>query len=441
MKKMLLILIFAILVTTCEADTFTHKKTGKVTYGYSTTIERDGKTLIHAGKNHTLKKVNLTDYDIEYNYNGRRNQIIVIPITNEIDLEYEKIVFVKTIENAQSQGPLFIVIEIDTPGGKYDLMKQICDSIVKTDNCRTVAFISGGKYGGAYSAGAYIALACDYIYVADGTAIGAAASVLISSSGTVDVKKVLGDTVEAKMVSSDRAYISSLAQANNRPELLAQAMVDKSIEVWEVVENNRSIFISSENITSNQVKTHVWSKEGSLLTLSATEAVSCGIADKLINSMNELISDFKASDASVIYKKQVMMARQEVEQARQTVKETYNEIDLLQKRINALSKFVTSTTNNYNREIQTYNHYVVNSYYYSRSSIKSQGKLVETISMERRQYLQYSIAALQQLISKYQKVLYLNNTYSDLNIETEALEKEINSATTMLHAYKVLLVQ
>ena len=67
----------------------------------------------------------------------------------------------KAIEMASNQGPLCILIEVDTPGGSADLMRRICDAITKANNCRTVAFISGGEHGGAYSAGAIIALACD----------------------------------------------------------------------------------------------------------------------------------------------------------------------------------------------------------------------------------------------------------------------------------------
>ena len=231
MKKLVFVFMCLLLANACLADTFTHRKTGKVFQGHATQKKTGNKTLVSIRNKKNPKYLNLTDYDVEWNQSGRRNQVIILPIKTKIKLKCETEVFEKAIEIASNHGPLFVLIEIDTPGGRVDLMKRICAAITKTDNCRTVAFVSGGKYGGAYSAGAIIALACDYIYMADGTSIGAATPILASSSDIKDLKSTYGETVGEKFMSAERAYIATLAEKNGRPGLLAKAMVDKDIEV------------------------------------------------------------------------------------------------------------------------------------------------------------------------------------------------------------------
>ena len=148
---------------------------------------------------------------------GGEISVIVLSIKDEISLDGETALFEKAIESASNQGPLFVVLAIDTPGGREDLMKRLCKAIVKASNCKTVAYVCGGQYGGAYSAGAIISLACDYIYMADNTAIGAAMTVVISSEGEVkDLKSKFGEAVAEKYMSADRAFVAAVAEENGR---------------------------------------------------------------------------------------------------------------------------------------------------------------------------------------------------------------------------------
>jgi membrane-bound ClpP family serine protease len=229
MKKPVFIITCLLITVYCAADTFTNRKTGEVIQGYATQEKRGSETLVRFGDKQATQYLNLIDYDIKWDTSGRRNQIIILPIKDSIELECETKAFEKVLKNASNQGPLLILIEIDTPGGRGDLMRRICDTIISADNCRTAAFVSGGEYGGAYSAGAIIAIACDYIYMADGTAIGAAAPIVISSSGVKDLNSVFGETAAEKFLSADRGYIATLAEQNGRSGLLAKAMVDKDI--------------------------------------------------------------------------------------------------------------------------------------------------------------------------------------------------------------------
>jgi len=294
------------------------------------------------------------------------------------------------------------------------MMKRICTAITKTNNCRTVAFVCGGKYGGAYSAGAIIALACDYIYMADNTAIGAATGVLRTSSGIKDLKSVLGETVGEKFASAARAYIAAIAEQNNRSGLLAKAMVDKDIEVLEVTEEGKSVFIEPQNKKTDQSVLHVWSKKGSLLTLTAAEAVECGMADKLIGSLKELTSELSLTKARIVKNNSILKARRKFEASEQKLEKIYAKIDLHKKRLGSLREQANSLVDEYNRLNHSY--------------ACNRGRLMREIAADRKQLLYSSSGILKKLISEYKAVIDLKELHTDLQVDIVAFKKAINSA-------------
>ena len=427
MRKLAMLFSFLILAVPCGADTFTHRETGAVFHGYATQSNRGDKTLVRIGDKHEPKYINPTDYHIEWNCLGRRNQIILLSIKNEINLICETETFERAIEAVSNQGPLIILIEIDTPGGSMDLTRRISAAITKTSNCRTVAFVCGGKYGGAYSAGAIIALACDYIYMKDATAIGAATGILVSSSDVKDIKSVYGETVGEKFLSAERAYIATLAEQNGRPGLLAKAMVDKDIEVLQVIENGNSIFIEPENKKAGQSPVRIWSQKGSLLTLTANEAVECGIADRLADTHKEIISDLRFENPQIIHDTEIVKARSRFEITERKFKRICDDIDYLQKEADTLQTQFNSVTEYYNREVDKLNNMVTSSSDAYHYAIESQEKLVKKIERKRNNLRSALFDALQKLTSKCKAAIALGKFYPDLHIDVEALKKEINS--------------
>jgi ClpP class serine protease len=387
-KKLVFIIISLLITVPCVADTFTNRKTGEVLYGYATQTKRGGKTLIRVGNEGTAKYVDTADYRVEWSRDGRKNQVIVIPIKEAITLECETAALEKAIETSSNQGPMFILIEIDTPGGRGDLMKRICSAIAKTDNCLTVAFVSGGEYGGAYSAGAIIALACDQIYMADDTVIGAATPVVMSEKGAKDLKSVYGETVGEKYLSADRAYIASLAEQNGRPRAIAKAMVDKDIEVVEVSENGESFFIEPRERKKEQAVVRTWNKRGSLLTLTASEAVECGMANGLAGSHNAIISALKLDNPRVVPNNEAAKARRAFETAEERLEKLRISID------------------RYFKEIEI---------------CKDKGEVVRFLNA---------------VIKNYEDVIALGKSYPDLAIDEGAYKEAMNSAKTLLRNIK-----
>lgn len=332
MKKLLLVISAAalVLLTLSAAgfgDTFTHRQRGEVLHGYVVGEPEGVEVVVHT-KEKGVVRLNLVEWEVAADRLGRNNKVIILTIDNEIMLEIETEAMEKALAEAAEEGPLFILLEMDTPGGRTDLVQRICGAIAGTGSCEVVGFVNGGPYGGAISAGAAAALACDKIYMANGTSIGAATVVGLSEKGPTDIKKTFGDTVGEKLSSAWQAYLASLAEHNRRPGLLARAMIDKDIEVIEVSEADRKLFIEPFNRRPEQRVVHTWSKKGSLLTLTAAEAVKCGIGDGIVNSRGELLRKLDAATADFVIKNDAQKAREELRRAQGQLNRIRKSIDL-----------------------------------------------------------------------------------------------------------------
>ena len=144
--------------------------------------------------------------------------IVVCPVTGVID-EGVKVVVQRAVQEANAIGADAIFFRVDTPGGRVDSAIEITKAI-DSAKCLTVAFIEGM---GAISAGAIISFACDEIVMTPGTNMGAAAPVMLTPEGTTP----LGE----KEISFVRAKMRALAESNGHNPDIAEAMVDKDIEL------------------------------------------------------------------------------------------------------------------------------------------------------------------------------------------------------------------
>jgi ATP-dependent protease ClpP protease subunit len=389
MRRFAAIFTFAVLAwqAGCFGDTFTSREGGQVLHGYATQQIVENKTVVYTQEK-GLVHLDLAAYIVRRDRMGRRNNVIIIPMKEGIMLEIETEAFEKALVSASNKGPLFILVEIDTPGGRVDLAQRICGVITKMDNCETVAFICGGKYGGAYSAGAAIAFACDKIYMAKNTAIGAAAAVVQTPAGPVDVEKVYGETIEAKISSFWRGYLASLAEQNYRPGLLAMAMADKDIEVIEVDEDGRRIFLEPVNIKATQKVVHTWSKKGSILTLPAADAARCGIADKVVNSRNDVLLDKEAINASIIVNNDAREAMRKFERVKLRFEKLMDSLDYRFK----------------------------------------QAKLAKTSNRQ--------LKSLRGIISDYKNLIRLAKQYPDIPVSVAMLEERLNSVEALYESAK-----
>jgi hypothetical protein len=389
MKRFAIFFAVAVLAwqTNCLGDTFTPREGGEVLHGYATQQVVDNKTAVYTEEK-GLMHLDLATYEVQRDRLGRRNNVVVIPIKDEIMLEIETEALEQALVSASNKGPLFILIEIDTPGGRVDLAQRICGVITKMDNCETVAFICGGKYGGAYSAGAAVAFACDKIYMADNTGIGAAAAIVQTPSGPADVKEIFGETIQAKVSSFWRGYLASLAEQNHRPGLLAMAMADKDIEVIEVDEEGKRFFLEPVNRKASQKVVYTWSEKGSLLTLPAMDAAKCGIADKVVSSRNDVLLDKDAITAAIVVNNDAQEAVKKFKRVNLRFEKLMDSLDYRSK----------------------------------------QTKLVKTRIKQ--------LKILRGMISDYKNLIRLAKQYPDIPVSVDVLEEQLNSVEALYDSAK-----
>jgi membrane-bound serine protease (ClpP class) len=166
----------------------------------------------------------------------------------------------RSLREAEAQGAVAAILDMDTPGGRIDAAERIADA-VRGSRIPVYAYVNPR----AYSAGALIAIASNGIYMRPGAVIGAATP-------------VDGQGVKAseKMVSAMRAEFRSLAEQRGLDPKLAEAMVDENVEIPGVVQ------------------------KGQLLTLSTSEAVRLGFAKGQVADESELLTAIGHPHAQII---------------------------------------------------------------------------------------------------------------------------------------------
>ncbi len=357
------ILILTACVALSPADTFRHRTTGETFTGFLTQKQNHGRTLVYNDKEKTFAPIPLAEYEVTRDNHGRRNSVIFIPIRNEEAIVSRDVAqtIADVIIDASNKGPRYIVLDIDSPGGRGDYMKIIASAIADTTNCPVIAYISGGPFGGAYSAAAPIALASEKIYIAGDAVIGSAAP-LVGRNATAQNIAEYQELFASEMLAGFANYTATLAADRNRPVPIAMALLDKSLEIIEVEspDGNRT-YIHKPDLKPQQTVVRTLSKVETktlterdaagnttirditqmLLTLRAPEAVRAGLADKLVGNRDELLADLNAADAQITYTRSIETAVRRYAAAKRNVEGALVQIDYLQQRVDQLQTQLT----------------------------------------------------------------------------------------------------
>jgi len=155
----------------------------------------------------------------------------------------------KAMEEAVEQKADIIVIHMNTYGGTLDDADSIRTKILSSP-IPVYVFIDKN----AASAGALISIACDSIYMAPGSSIGAAT-----------VVNQTGEQMPDKYQSYIRSMMRATAEAQHRNPDIAQAMVDPKLYVAGI------------------------SDSGQVLTFTVSEAIKNGFCEGEVNSIAELL--------------------------------------------------------------------------------------------------------------------------------------------------------
>ncbi len=136
------------------------------------------------------------------------------------------------IEKASDQQAALTIIELNTPGGLVDSMREIVIAIYKS-RVPVVVYVSPSGARAA-SAGVMITMAADIAAMAPGTNIGAAHPV---GAGGKEINKTMNEKVLNDMV----AYVKSIAQKRDRNAKWAERAVRESVSATETEALNNNI--------------------------------------------------------------------------------------------------------------------------------------------------------------------------------------------------------
>lgn len=321
--KKILAITAAFLWTVCsaQADTFKHRSTGETFHGFPTHKKSAGKTMIFNADLNKFTPIDLAEYQIAYNQEGRRDSVMVLKLDQPEILISETVAaaVAEAILKAADQGPKAIVIQIDLPGGQGPSMRMVTDAIAKavdSAGCRVAAYLTGGRFGGAFSAAAVVALACQRIYIAPSASMGAIGPMAGGTLSNEEYGKFV-ETYSPSTLSTFSIYAATLAQQRERPALLAKALVDKQLTVAEVrgtdgkpsltelsqrQETQSVVRVLAEGLPASSDAASSASPQnyGKLLSLTSVEAVRWKMADKQAAALSEVMDDLGAAGSPTV---------------------------------------------------------------------------------------------------------------------------------------------
>ena len=171
-------------------------------------------------------------------------KVYILPIREDI---MPPLVYVvrRGVKEAMEANADALILDMNTDGGRVDVTEEIIEILGKFKGT-TATYVNTR----AFSAGAFISMATQKIYMAPQSVIGAAAPIMLSPGGA-GVEK-MPDTVEAKMTSAIRALVRTQAEKNGHNIDVIEAMIDKT----------KALTIDGE----------VLNKEGNILTLTDRQA-------------------------------------------------------------------------------------------------------------------------------------------------------------------------
>ena len=356
-----LILFLCLSVSLAGADTFKNLSTGETFNGFKTHKRSGDKVLVFNAASNQYAPMNLSEYQVTTNEEGRRDSVMIVNLNQPEILLSEMVstTVAEAILKAADSGPKAIIIQIDSPGGQGPYMKTAAEAVTTAINdtgCRVVAYLPGGQYGGAFSAAAVVALACQQIYIAPTASIGAVGPVTSAAMPDDQYTQYL-DMYTPDVLSTFSMYAVSLAAQNNRPELLARALVDKHLAIAEVrdsngneslvevsqrQENQSVVRMITEGLSSGTTESGtpgaVIRGYGKLLNLPAADAIRWKMADKIANAMQDVLADMNLGTASTVNVSGVSKAVQKFVTARRNLEEMIIKIQYEEKRVSVLDK-------------------------------------------------------------------------------------------------------
>ena len=181
-----------------------------------------------------------------------KKKVIVVPVAGDIDNGLSFFLR-RQLRRAEREEAVAVILEVNSNGGLVTAAQEMKDALLKS-KVKTIAFVNGR----ALSAAALISIACQNIYMAPGSEMGAATPIMLVGGGV--------KAAEPKFVSAFEAEFGATAEARHREPSLAKAMVNANHDTIEGL-----------------------CPKGEILTLTAENAFKHGYCDQITATLTAVL--------------------------------------------------------------------------------------------------------------------------------------------------------
>lgn len=302
---LLLCLVTALIATPITAEQITlsdgRALTGQILYqnddlilfnsisqGKATPITINRSQIVSAANNtngHSPAEFNVTPSSQNPTY-------VHIPLRGEIGYAIDNELLQRAFTLARKSNPTVVILEIDSDGGSVEMAIEMMASITLWRHETQIPLIALVK-NRAISAASWLAASCDHIYVTPAASVGGA--LIYNNSQTEITDTPLGQKMRSIFLSGIRGPITDAG----KNQLLIQAMIDPELTIsYAILADGEPVIWAgppahsptSENECRQAPRQLVG--PGQILTLTASEAVATGLADKYAISVSTLLTDF-----------------------------------------------------------------------------------------------------------------------------------------------------
>ena len=220
---------------------------------------------------------------------------VVVGLDGPID-ELASFSLRRRIELAKERNPDLLIVRIDSPGGLLLESEHLAVLLRDIDWARTVAFISNRALSGA----AMTAMGCDDIVMTPHARLGDVG--VMAFDPMAEAFRFAPQKLFSDVVITMRA----LAESKGRPAALAEAMVDRNVEVFRV--RNRDTgevaLMTEKDLAAADPQGERWEKlnlivesqDDRFLEVTGTRAVELGLAQATVKDFDELLQRYQVTE-------------------------------------------------------------------------------------------------------------------------------------------------
>lgn len=215
---------------------------------------------------------------------------VIIKFDGEINLPRGQYLR-RQLQTARAANADLVILQIESPGGELYESLDLAHELRRIDWARTVAYVPREALSGA----AIISLGCDEIILHPDAHFGDAGAV------SFDVELWSFRHADEKVRSHLAQNVRDLAVAKGRPPSIAEAMVDKELEVYQAQnqETGEVQFLSTHELETPEFRGK-WERQGVVLEarkgrfleVNGERAVELRLAQATVRSREELLGRY-----------------------------------------------------------------------------------------------------------------------------------------------------